>query len=304
MLDSPVVSRTGDPVTYGAYRGLLRARRDLHVHAKVVASTLYPADPLRPFNYLARQHYDLVIAWPPVFLPIEEAARRFPHVKFVALDASRRQVHTRAPNLEGAVFHAEEAAYLAGYLAARMADRGPRPHVVSSIGGFPLPSVQALIAGFRAGAKRADPKIKLLNSYTRDFLSQAKCAHAALGQIARGSRVVFDVAGDCGLGALKVAKRKGVYGVGVDTDQSYLGKFILTSVVKNLGAAVYDLTKRLVDGRPRTGGNLNFGLRNHGVLLGKFSPEVPRGLRRQLIPLAAQIERGTIVVPTTLHRAP
>lgn len=299
VLDGPIVSRAGDPVAYGAYRGLLRARRDLHVQAKAVASTPTAADPLAAFNYLARRHYDLVLA--PEFLPVQEAARKFPQVKFVALDASR-QLGARAPNLERTTFHVEEAAYLAGFLAARMTDRGPRPHVVSSVGGIPLPPVQRFIAGFRAGAKRADPKIKLLNAYSGDFLSQAKCEHAALEQIARGSRVVFDVAGDCGLGALRAAKRKGVYGVGVDTDQSYLGKFILTSVVKNQDAAVYDLAKRLVHGRLRTGGNLDFDLRNHGVLLGKFSPVVPRSLRRQLVPLAAQIERGTIIVPTTLHR--
>jgi basic membrane protein A len=163
--------------------------------------------------------------------------------------------------------------------------------------------VQAYIAGFQAGAKRADPKIRLLNAYTYDFLNPAKCRHAALNQIAHGSRVVFDVAGACGVGALEVAKQKRVFGVGVDIDQSYLGRFVLTSVVKNLDAAVYELAGRLVDGRLKTGGNLSFDLRNHGVGLGKFSPQVPRALRRELIPLAAEIEQGKIVVPATVSRS-
>jgi basic membrane protein A and related proteins len=274
----------------------------LHVLAKAVAPSPAGTDELAPFNYLARRHFSLAIA--PGFLPgISRAARKFPNLKFAVLDSTRGQLGTRAPNVEGTVFHVEQAAYLAGYLAARMADRGPRPHVVSSVGGFPTPPVRAFIAGFRAGARRADPGIKLLNAYTDDFITRAKCAHAALQQIAQGSRVVFDVAGDCGLGALSAAKRKGVYGVGVDSDQSFLGKFILTSVVKNQDAAVFDLARRLVQGRLRTGGNLSFDLRNHGVQLGKFSPDVPRTLRRQLRPLAAAIEQGRISVPATLHRS-
>jgi len=89
-------------------------------------------------------------------------------------------------------------------------------------------------------------------------------------------------------------------GIGVDIDQSYLGRFILTSVVKNLNVAVYDLAKRLVHRRLRTGGDLTFDLRNHGVKLGRFSPTVPLALRRELIPLARQIKQGKIAVPSTL----
>ena len=204
-----------------------------------------------------------------------KVSRRFPHLKFALLDVTRDSIKPSRPNLEGTVFHTEQAAYLAGFLAARMVDREPPPHVISSVGGIPIPTVTSYIAGFQAGAKRADPKIRLLNAYTDDFLNPTKCKHAALDQIAHGSRVVFNVAGACGYGALAAAKQKGVYGIGVDIGQSYLGKFILTSVVKNLDVAVYDLVNQLVHGRLRVGGNLSFDLRNGGVGLGKFSPRVP-----------------------------
>ncbi len=283
----------------------MRAHHDLHIGAKAVApNPTGVGDPfVGPFSYLARQRYDLVIAVGfDELYALSHAARRFPHEKFALLDASYQDVKPSRPNVEGTVFHTEQVAYLAGFLAARMADRSPPPHVVSTVGGLPIPPVQAFVAGFQAGAKRADPKIRLLNAYTYDFLNPTKCAHAAFDQIAHGSQVVFDVAGRCGIGALEAAKRKGVYGIGVDTDQSYLGKFILTSVVKNLNVAVYDLAKRLVDGRLPTGGNLVFDLRNNGVGLGEFSPEVPLALRRELIPLAAKIRQGKIVVPATLSR--
>jgi basic membrane protein A len=303
VLEQPLVSRAGDPFQHGAYRGLVRAARDLHVRAKAVAPNPTSAGDayLAPMSYLARQRYDLVIALGTLEVgALSRTARLFPREKFVLLDGTRRAVRHPPANVEGTVFHTEQAAYLAGFVAARMADREPPPHVVSSVAGVPIGPVQAYVAGFQAGAKRADPKIGLLNAYTYDFLNEAKCRHAALNQIAHGSQAVFDVAGACGLGALEAAKRKGIFGVGVDIDQSYLGKFILTSVVKNLNAAVYELVERVLRGRLRTGGNLSCDLRNHGVGLGKFSPLVPRALRRELAPLAKLIEQGKIAVPTTL----
>jgi basic membrane protein A len=302
VLEQPLVGRGDDPFQHGAYLGLLRAKRELHVQAKAVAPSPTAANQyVAPLSYLARQKYDLVIVLG--FLELKGlavVAPRFPSIKFALLDARREDVKPPPPNVEGTIFRTEQPAYLAGYLAARMVDRGPRPHVISSVGGYPIPPVQAFIAGFQAGAKRADPRITLLNAYTYDFLNPAKCEHAALDQIARGSRVVFDVAGACGIGALQVAKRKGAWGIGVDIDQSYLGKFILTSVVKDLDVAVFRFAKLLVDGKLRTGGNLTFDLRNHGVKLGNFSPQVPRSLRLELVRLQAQIVRGRIAVRATL----
>ena len=112
--------------------------------------------------------------------------------------------------------------------------------------------------------------------------------------------LVFNVAGGCGLGTLAAAKQKGVWGIGVDIDQSYLGRFILTSVIKRLDVAVYQLVQSLEQGRFRTGGNVVFDFRNNGVGLGRFSPVVTRSLQRQLAPLRAQIVGGEIKVPTTV----
>ena len=76
----------------------------------------------------------------------------------------------------------------------------------------------------RQGAEDANPDIKILNGYSQDFVDQAKCKEIALDQIAQGSDVVFQVAGGCGLGALDAAKQEGVWGIGVDADQSFLGR--------------------------------------------------------------------------------
>jgi basic membrane protein A len=305
VLEQPTVTCASNPFQCGAYFGLVRAQKKLPIQAKAVAPSPTRANSFAPlFSSLARQRYNLVIAVGFLEVPaLAKAVRQFSDVRFGLLDANWQDAHMgRTPaNLEGTAFHTEEAAYLAGFVAARMA-HGKRPHVVSSVGGPPIPPVQSYIAGFEAGAKAADPKIKLLRAYTYDFLNEAKCRHAALAQIAKGSQVVFNVAGSCGLGALEAAKQRGVYGVGVDIDQSNLGTYILTSVVKNLNVAVYEFARRLVQGRLKMGSNLEFDLGNGGVGLGKFSPSVPPALRRKVKSLKAQIEQGKIVVPTTPSR--
>jgi basic membrane protein A len=298
VLETVAVGTVSDPFQHGAFVGLQRAVKEFHVQAKVVApnpnGTWGPA-----FSYLARKKYDLVIGIG--FLEARDlggVARKFPGTKFAILDAPLSAVNGRLKNVEGTVFRTEQPSFLAGYLAARVAKRRSPHPTISSVGGYPIPTVTAFIAGYQAGAKRADPQINLVNSYAFDFANAGKCKRAALAQIARGSNVVFNVAGGCGLGALAAAKQKGVWGIGVDIDQSYLGPFILTSVIKRLDTAVYELVRALSHGRFRTGGDVVFTLRNDGVGLGKFSPAVTPSLRRELQKLRAQIVRGQIRVPT------
>ena len=98
--------------------------------------------------------------------------------------------------------------------------------MIGSVGGQKIPPVDRYIAGYQAGAKKANPGITTLNAYSQDFVDQAKCKELALDQIARGAHVIFQVAGQCGLGALSAAKEKNVRGIGVDADQAYLGEHV------------------------------------------------------------------------------
>src|SRR5207302_9155285 len=121
----------------------------------------------------------------------------------------------------------------------------------------------------------AFPKVQPVNGYAQSFDDQAKCKEVALNQIGRGSVVVFQVAGNCGLGALDAAKEQHVWGIGVDADQSFLGPHILTSATKKVDRAVFLAIKSVKDGKFH-GGDAVYGLREGGVGLGKVSPKVPR----------------------------
>ena len=302
VLQTTEVDR-GSVFERGAFVGLQQAVKQLGVSAKVVAPNPNQSSFVPTFSYLARQKYDLIIGVG--FLAAADlaaAASKFPTAKFAILDARQEDLRGRPKNVRGTLFKAEEAGYLAGYLAALMEKRRPGKDVVSTVGGYKIPTVDAYIAGYQAGARKADPGIATLNGYSADFVVTEKCKTLALDQIARGSGVVFAVAGPCGLGALAAAKEKGVWGVGVDIDQSYLGPHILTSAVKRLDVAVYDLVRSLVRGTLTTGGNFVFDLRNGGVGLARISPKVPSSFLAQVERIRRQIVAGKISVPSTLGK--
>ena len=140
------------------------------------------------------------------------------------------------------------------------------------MGGQKIPPVDHYIAGYQAGAKAADPGIQTLNGYSQDFTDQTKCKEVALNQIAQGSKVVFQVAGGCGLGALSAAQQKGVQGIGVDADQAYLGSYILTSAEKKVDVAVFNAIKNAMHGQFAAGNNVTNNIANGGIGYGKIGP--------------------------------
>jgi basic membrane protein A len=140
----------------------------------------------------------------------------------------------------------------------------------------------------------------VLNGYSNSFDVTSKCRAIALGQIASGASAIFQVADACGLGALAAARERGVWGIGVDVDESHLGPQILTSVVKRVDVAVFDISSSFRRHRLRTGTDAVFDLANGGVALGKISPKVPPAFVRRLDPIRAAIVAGRIKVPARL----
>jgi basic membrane protein A and related proteins len=305
-----VLEPTGidNPYYRGAYLGLERAVRELGIRGRVL--TPAPKEGYVPsLSLLARQKYDLVIgnngaelapgdAAPPYFgaRALDRVATEFPETRFAIIDVAHDELAHRPKNVLGLVFSEEQAGYLAGHLAALALTLSPGEEVISSVGGQRVPAVEKYIAGYEAGARRANPHLTTLSSYTDDFIDPVKGRSVALSQIARGSRVVFQVAGPCGLGVLEAAGERGVWGIGVDVDQSHLGRHILTSAVKRMDVAVYDTIEELARGTLETGRTSRFSLRSGGVGLGTINAAVPRALRAEIEVLRAEIVAGEIPV--------
>ena len=285
-----------DPYNRGAYLGLERAVRELGIRGRVL--TPAPKEGFVPaLSLLARQKYDLVLGTG-ISTPraVDSVATGFPGTRFAIIDSPEPDRADRPENVLDVSFSAEQAGYLAGHLAALVLTLSPGEEVISSVGGKPLPLVKRWIAGYQAGARGANPRVTTLNTYTDDFLDPVKGRSVALSQIAKGSRVVFQVANVCGLGALEAAGERGIWGIGVDVDQSHLGGHILTSAVIRMDVAVFDTIEELVRGTLATGRTSRFTLRNGGVGLGAISAGVPRSLEAQIEDVRAEIVAGKISI--------
>jgi len=284
-----------------AFEGLQRAERDLGVEGRVLESGS-DAEYVPNHSSLAEEGYDVVIG---VGFAQGEAvaqvAQQYPDTKFVIIDVDQAGLPGAPANVVGLLFKEEEVGYLAGYLAALTAKRDSAPDVISSVGGMKEPPVDRFIAGYQAGADAALPGITVLNGYSQDWDDLAKCKEVALDQIAKDSQVVFQVAGGCGLGALDAAKERGVWGIGVDADQAFLGPHVLTSAVKRVDQAVFQTIESVIDGSWQGGSNSVFGLADDGVGLGTISGEVPQDDRDAVEAIRQQIVAGEIPgIPTTV----
>lgn len=286
-----------------ANQGLERAASELGAEIRVLESKS-DADYIPNLSTLADEGYDLIISVG--FLMGEAthtAAEEYPDTSFAIIDNAYggegcEETNTcELPNLQGLLFKEQETGYLAGYLAGLVTES----NTISSVGGLEIPPVVRFIAGYQKGAADSNPDVETLNGYSQDFVDQAKCKELALDQIAEGSDVVFQVAGGCGLGALDAAQQEGVWGIGVDADQAFLGEHVLTSALKRVDEAVFQTIQAVADDAFAGGSVTLFGLAEEGVGLGEFSPNAPQEAIDETLAQIDGVVSGEIEVPEDLE---
>jgi basic membrane protein A len=231
---------------------------------------------------------------------MDAVASSYPSSKFAIVDVDVTSLKHKPKNVEGLLFKEQEAGYLVGYAAGLWA-KSQSGTAVGSVGGLKIPPVDRYIAGYQFGAKKADPGLKTLNDYSQDFQAQAKCKEKALNQIAQGSVVEFQVAGQCGLGVLDAAHSKGMFGIGVDADQGYLGSWVLTSATKHVDVAVSSGIKSAKAGKLQGGKNVVFSAKVNGVGYGKWSSKAPASIKAAVAAQFALLKAGKIKgIPATV----
>src|SRR3954452_23342760 len=282
-----------------ANEGLERAKSELGVETRVLVSKT-DSDYIPNLSTLAQQKYDLVIG---VGFLMAEAVNtvstKFPDTKFAVIDVDATGLKDKPTNVAGLLFKEQEAGYLVGYMAGLyLKDNGGG--TASSVGGQKIPPVDHYIAGYQAGVKAANPDAKTANGYSQKFDDPAPCKELALNQIAQGAKVVFQVAGGCGLGAVDAAKEKGVQGIGVDADQSYLGDQIMTSALKKVDVAVYNTIKATQGGQFTGGANTTFDVKSGAIGYGKTN-SVGAKYDAQIKDVEGKISSGEIAdIPDTV----
>jgi basic membrane protein A len=264
--------------------GLQRARKRLGGIQGRVYITQTANDRTPNLRAAAQAGYGLVIPVGVLFAfgPIDSVAPAFPRTKFAGVDVPWEFLTSKPSNVRGLVFKEQEAGYLAGYIAGLTIKLHPYKgkQIISGVGANKVDAIVRFLAGYKAGAKKANRKVKVLLNYAQDptFNDQAKCRETTLSQIARGSGIVFEAAGACGLGGLDAAKQKRIWAIGVDADQGYLGKHILTSATKHVEVAVFDAIKayKANPSRFRGGFNKVYSVKNGGVGYGKLSTRLSK----------------------------
>jgi len=183
-----------------------------------------------------------------------------------------------------------------------------RTKKIGFVGGEKIPLIEKFEAGYRAGAKTADPAVQVLSAYTGDWNDLEKGKSQAAQEFGNGADIVFHAAGKAGLGVIQAAaeKGKGFYAIGVDRDQDgeAPGR-VLTSMVKKLDNAVFDTVKRLKEGQFTPGTHV-YDLQADGVGLSEMKytkQDVPQDVLARLDRLSKMIADGQITPPTTLEQA-
>jgi basic membrane protein A len=286
--------------------GLKRAKSKLGASIVPLQSNSV-SDYIPNLTSAVRQKSDLVVA--AGFLLANATAtmaKRFPDTHFAITDYT---VHA-APfadkkgkplfdNVEGLTYAANESGCLVGVLAAKMAQKAGKK-VIGAVGGLKIPPVDIWIAGYRYCAQKAVPGTVVKIGYSQDFVAADKCKTVAENQIAQGARVLFQIAGGCGLGTLKAADEAGIWGIGVDKDQYNDAERVLTSGVKRVDNGIYKAVQQVAEGRFEGGGDLVFDLKNGGMDVGRINPAVPRSFVALMNDYRRRIVAGTLEVPASL----
>jgi len=301
-----------------AARGLRQAARTLPLQARVVEGGVDPTRWQAALADLADSgEYDVIVAGSFTMAPaIEDLARRYPALRFIVFDAQVDYARCACRNVYSMRFRQNEGAYLAGYLAARLAQDGApglpgaRPGGgLGAVGGMQLPVIEDFLLGFQAGAQAAVPGIAMQVQYANAFSDPAAGKEIARLQYARGASLVFHAAGASGQGVNEAAEEAGCHAIGVDLDQAALYRerhparaaAIVTSVMKQVDVGLVRALRLALEGGLPYGQAESLGLREGGVRLAPRSQVMDRlapGLAADLARQQAAIVAGRIEVPS------
>ena len=258
-----------------AWEGVKRAEKELPI-------CLYDVEPGNPTSIepamraYAEKNFDLIVGVGFAQGPImQRVATDYPNIKFAIIDGVIFEADGKTPksNVASLVFREHEGSYLVGMIAARESKSG----VLGFIGGMDIGLIHRFAKGYEEGAKAARPDAQVIVNYVGvtdgAWNNPGKGKELALAQIGKGADVIFTAAGNSGLGAFDAVEQAGKdaqgranrFVIGVDSNQNGVKPgFVLTSMVKRVDNAVYQIVSDVVNKRFK-GGFHTYGLEADGV---------------------------------------
>ena len=287
-----------------AYDGLLQAEEELGVETAFLESG-GEEDYAPNIDALIAQDCDLIVTVG--FLlgdATQVAAEANPDQDFAIVDFAYDEP---IDNVKPLLFNTNEAAFLAGYVAAGTTQSG----IVGTFGGINIPSVTIFMDGFLAGIEHHNTEkgtdVRLLGwdgadgLFTGDFEDQDKGRQQAQSLLDEGADIILPVAGPVGLGAAAAVRDAGnAKVIWVDTDgcvsaEEYCDIF-LTSIEKKIDNAVLEAVEQAQAGELT--GEPYFGtLENEGVAISpfhEFEDEIPQELKDEVEALQEAIIAGDV----------
>ena len=238
----------------------------------IVLRDVEPGSPVNiepAMRAFAERRYDVIVGIGFAQAPIlETVAKDYPQIRFAIVDGV-----SDLPNVASLVFKEHEGSYLVGVLAAMTSRTG----TLGFLGGMDIGLIHRFAKGYEEGARSVNPGIRILENYVgvtdAAWNNPGRGKELALAQIAKGADVIFTAAGNSGLGAFDAVEEMGRdangrashFVIGVDSNQNMLKPgFVLTSMVKRVDNAVYQIVKDVKDGGFKAGLHV-FGLESDGV---------------------------------------
>ena len=251
-----------------AWQGVSRAALDF----PLVLRDVEPGDPtsVEPaIRAFAERGYNMIVGVGFSETPLIEAvAKDYPDIQFAVVDGV-----SQLPNVASLIFKEHEGSYLVGMIAAETTKTG----TIGFIGGMDIPLIHKFEVGHEEGARAINPNIRVVPNYVgvtdAAWNDPVKGKEIAGTQIQKGADVLFTAAGNSGLGAFDAVEQRGkdsqgralAFVIGVDSNQNWVKPgYVLTSMVKRVDIAVYQIVKDRVNNLP-IGGIHTYGLENEGI---------------------------------------
>lgn len=269
---------------------------------------------------VSKQNYDLIIcATTQMREQLQRVSKSYPNQKYLIFDTEIDDGKASSyPNVHSIVFRQNEGGFLAGVLAAKMANgtSGMESPVnatgkVGFIGGMRNNIIYDFAVGYAMGIEyvnnEASNQTSLMTSFVGNFSDSTQAKALANVQYANDADVIFVAASQAGLGVIDAAETEGKYVIGVDSDQySYYkdsnpsrAELIVTSVLKEVGDVIYDSTVKFYNGELEFGVLVTYGLAEGIIDIAdneNYRSLVPEELRLYIDDLKAQIISGDLVV--------
>jgi basic membrane protein A len=244
---------------------------------------------------------------------MDTVARQYPTKHFALIDACPTKGSSSAcdplPNVAPLYFSEQQAGCLVGAAAGQMEIDGKSQlpkllgkNTIGAVGGISSPPVDSYIAGYQYCAQKVDPSIKVVVEYSQSFDNTAACSDTANSEINQDKAdIIFQVAGGCGIGALNAANQKGVYSIGVDSDQNSVNASVITSAIKRVDQAVYQTTVNFEAGK-FSANPPAFDLKSDGVGYSPLKSGLPANVQSTVDSYDSMLKAGKLTPPTTVQK--